>query len=750
MQSEDITVDEVDVLEPDQLSEDEAREQRELIRAKLDGLGSSLSKYRDEAIAGRSSSGIEAEWHDDEESYEGIDNANRELVNNKPTSPEGGSTAQVKGPARSTVFLNITRPYVDAAAAKVADMLLPSEDANFDLLPTPIPEIGILKNDSTQLVSETSGLPLVKTMPGETEKTPYTVGDKVAALEKKALDAVEKAKKRIRDWQVESRYNDEFRMVVEDAAKIGTGILKGPFPVSIRTKVVSRKSGVIQLIVQDKIQPASKRIDPRNFFPDPSCGDNIHNGNYCWEREEASGRALRDLKDQPGYLADAIDEVLQQGPGAKKADDNGYNTLLQDRDTFELWFYYGFVSVDDLEAAGCDCEGAEPTDAIPAIVVMVNDVVIKAMLSPQETGEFPFDVFVWQRQVRRWAGIGVARQIRTPQRILNSATRNMMDNAGLSAGPQIVVKRGTITPADGVWNITPRKLWFASEEAMEKAVTDAITAINIPSMQVELMGIAQFALKMSEDVTGLPMLLQGQQGKAPDTVGGMQIMMTNASSVLRRLARNADSLLIKPHATRYYEWLLVDPDVPDDEKGDASIFAKGATTLVEREINNQMLAQSLQLSLNPAFGISPERALKEYLTANRFNVSKIELTEQEKAAQAEQAKQQPPDPRIVAAQSSIEVANIRRDTEMQKAQASQAESTIELQQRREEAQFDRDQRMQELQMQMQLEMMRMANAQNISLEAIKAQLADTAMKERNKRGMFETEIAIKQKQGTGI
>ena len=42
---------------------------------------------------------------------------------------------------------------------------------------------------------------------------------------------------------------------------------------------------------------------------------------------------------------------------------------------------------------------------------------------------------------------------------------------------------------------------------------------------------------MAEDITGLPLIMQGS-GSAPDTVGGMQMVNNNASTVLRRIARN--------------------------------------------------------------------------------------------------------------------------------------------------------------------------------------------------------------------
>src|SRR6185295_15065825 len=169
---------------------------------------------------------------------------------------------------------------------------------------------------------------------------------------------------------------------------------------------------------------------------------------------------------------------------------------------------------------------------------------------PLDSGEFPYDFMPWKRRAGSPWGSGVARQGRTAQRITTAAVRNMMDNAGISAGGQMVI--GTqIEPADGKWEITPRKLWRFSEDANTDDVRKAMAFFEIPSRQKELREIVIFGQKLMEDSTGLPMLLQGQQGKAPDTVGGMTLLNNNAAAVLRRLARTFDDNITEPHIRRY-------------------------------------------------------------------------------------------------------------------------------------------------------------------------------------------------------
>ena len=119
----------------------------------------------------------------------------------------------------------------------------------------------------------------------------------------------------------------------------------------------------------------------------------------------------------------------------------------------------------------------------------------------------------------------------------------MLDNAGISGGPLIGIRMGAVEPADGKWTLSPRKHYFVKADADVRSIREAIDAIIIPSNQVEMLNIINFSLKVAEDITGLPLDRTGAAGSAPDTVGGMQMVNNNASTVLRRIARNYDDCI---------------------------------------------------------------------------------------------------------------------------------------------------------------------------------------------------------------
>jgi hypothetical protein len=338
---------------------------------------------------------------------------------------------------------------------------------------------------------------------------------------------------------------------------------------------------------------------------------------------------------------------------------------------------------------------------------------------------------VWQRVAGTWTGQGVARQGRVAQDMLNAAGRAMMDNAGLSSGPMIIIRKGAILPADGKWEITARKVWWATEQADQgRSMADAFTSVNIPVMQEELQNIITLANKMMEDSTGISSLLLGQQGTATETVEGMKMLHQNASALLRRLARVFDERVTERHIKRYYEWLLLHG--PDECKGDMNIEAIGSTALVEREIQAMEAMAMLQLSLNPAFGLDPKKAMVEVLKAKRFIADKWTMDPGTQTA-----------PPMIPA---IEVAKIRSGDEQARLALEKDKiiASNTLQKHKIDVDTDRDTvynqslaqrdqssasiRLQELQLKKDLAMLDYSNKNNIALNDVKAQLAMTAMK----------------------
>lgn len=720
---------------------------------RLEKLGESLAGRRDEWVTARTTLGIEKRWMEDVDQYHGRDEANRQAASMMETAEYGGPMLRSQAkPQRSTVFVNITRPKTNAAEARLANMLYPTDDKNWGIKPTPIPMMAKTNGQSA----------LGQPLPSNVTPIAQAVGADPSMQQQQPIDpaqqqpaatsntpndpvmdeAIKKAKamsSEIEDALNECGYNAEGRLLLHDCAVLGTGILKGPIVVNRVRKAwipQSDANGTVHVleIVKEK-KPASERVDPWNVFPDPLCGEDVHNGRGLFERKLYSAKQLRDLAKQPGYLKANIEAVLEEGPqteAAKTVREQRENKegKVDNKSQFELWEYWGEFEPKDLIAAGVDGIDESSVASLSGCVIIVNSQVIKGFLNPIETGDIPYDFMPWERVDGSCWGYGVPRLMRPAQRVLNAAWRQLMDNSGLSVGPQIVLKRGLIKPVDDKWEITGRKLWDCTDESAD--VRQAFQIFEVNGHQQEITGIIELALKFADEESSIPMITQGEKGAAPDTVGGMTILMNSANVVLQRMVKMYDDYITKRHITRYYDWMMAYSDNPDI-KGDFQVDARGSSALLVRDMQSQAILQFGQFQGSAI--ISPmvnwENWIKEVLKTQHIDYSDILKSEDEIKQLANQPPQ--PSPDQIKAQTAVQVAQINSQA---KLETVKIETSGEQQYAHNEllvSQQAHEGRMQELQLQRELEILKYANQNKVNLDSIKADLAKVSMIEGTKR-----------------
>ena len=716
--------------DPEQLLEDIVQEEknREFKHEELrEKLAQVLLKRRNEAVRYRAGLGIETQWAEDQAYYEGEEDGSR-VGFYKGMTIGSPLIAKPKNDFKSKVFLNITRPYVETASSKVIEVLSPVDDRAFSIVPSPIPFAVMGGQEMRGTAIPPEAPPAVGTMVDQNGQpaAPQQIQQQQVekSVEEKLRIAAKGAERWIDDALQECGYNSELRRLVDDSARIGTGVMRGPIP-TVRT---SRKVEGGQFIMVEEIVPESKCISAWNAFPDPACGDDIHKGQYFIEHDNLTEKQVRELMMAPGYIPAAIEKVLEEGPKESAITalvQAPHDAQEQSAKRFHIWYYHGFLAVDDVVAMGCDC--GEIEGGVAAVITIINDTPVKAHLAPLSGGRYPYEFMCWQRTAGSPWGIGVARQIRACQSILNATVRSMMENAGLSSGPQIILGRGSIIPADGSWVITPRKVWLLKPDADIPDVTKAFNAVQIPSIQQELLETVNFVLKMAENVTGLPILLQGQQGPTgvPETVGGMQILVANASGLLRRMARIFDDSITKPHVTAYYEWMMEFGE-DDSIKGDFQVVPRGSSALVIKDMRATFLVQVVpQLIANPNFGIDPARYFKEVAKLNGLEPADVQFTEAE--LQALMSQPPPVDPRVQVAQIRTEGDLKTTEMELTTAQA-RIPRDVDRDRMYVEAENERTKttgvvKMAELQLRRELLIMELAQRDKLSIDTIKAQLS---------------------------
>ena len=811
---------------PDELQGDGPAEPVADAEQQLQDLSLAIAEKRDAAVKARRDSGIEDVWAAAEQAYLCMDDSNRASFANakwaKPTSLNAGLTAEGGGKrdaTKSTAFVRLTPRYVDAGYAKICEIILPVDDKPFSFGPTPDPELVKNQKDKTPVVDEATGQPIMRAAgPNDAQalgqptgdpvppglgapppQVPLTAADMADHLMQLATAAAEKAQTRVYDWMVECKYPAEMRKVIFDAARIGAGVLKGPFPTMHREQALTTVNGQRLLQSVDKVVPAVKWIDPWNFFPDGACGEDIYDGDYCFERDfltEGKLKALKRQKDQSGkciYLSAQIDKVLAEGPGKCKLGD-GENPAVRHGDgRYEVWYMTGTLTRQDMQAAaavGLEDLPDELQDVF-AIVTMVNDSVIRVTINPLDSGKFGYHAMPWSRRAGHWAGVGIAEQVTLPQAMVNAGTRSLLNNGGLSSGIQIIMDQMMIVPADTDWKITPNKIWYKADGANMDDVRKAFMSVEFPNVGNAMMTIIQYGFKLAEEACNIPLVAQGQvNADTPDTFGAVELHNSNANTLLRSIAYAVDDHITERVVHEFYEYLLLDPNVPDDEKGDFNINARGSIAMVEKAIQERTMLQAGQMTQNPAYGIDPKKWFAEYWKTKRLDPRKIQFSAEDLAKMQSQAPPPPlplqleqlkgqnalqllqakgqqdlqatqqemqheqqmlqtggATPQASAAMARIASTRIKAESDQAiQASRSQAETAYAAAQ----AQIARDNaaaRHQEILDKRELAILEYSLKNNQTLTQVKADLAKTAMQEQTKRQLAQADIALSQSEG---
>lgn len=741
------------VEESPQLAAMRKAQQRDQKMARVASIANEVNAYIASAVSAREGSGVEARWRDDLTYYYGdskVAMAVRGITDQAQASKALTGKDEERG-TRSTISVNITRPKVNAAFARLSDMMLPVDDRNFAIEPTPVAQLAADADPNA-----------LKAAPGGKVVTANELALKKTEVAKAACKLMQQE---IDDNLTECDFNAEARKMLFEAVCLGTGVIRGPVASSrIEKAWIDDGQGNWTMRAVENLVPESRHIPIWNFYPDPACNGNVKNARFIVERDEYNARMLRDLRDQPGYIKESVDLCLSQKPGPIRRQKSEVE-LVQgsyrpgDSEMYEVYHVTCDMTkgqLDDLGVQGVggwkmvEVDGQTVKRPVPlkdecredpvgACVVICNGYPIKAYLNPLKSGDHGYQVYCYEPVHGQVFGIGISFLVRSPQRVLSTAWRMVMDNAAMTVGGLVVVDKTCIEPADDVWDLYGGKVFYKVKGLNDGGkVEEAFKVFNMDSHLDQLEKIIMLAIKFAEDETSLPSLMEGNQGSAPDTVGGMTLLMNSANVVLKVLAKRYDDCITKPHIAGYYEWHML-YSKKSEIKGDFNVMARGSSHLVVRDLERQSLLGFMQYLQNPTLAIFFKNGgydgLRKVAEANHITPDDVLCSEEQAPDLFKQFQQ-------AQAQAAQAAAGGKA--------GPQADPVALKKMDQEDRERDRDFQREMKQMEMNIQMMKLATEKDMTLEQVKAALAGQVMKQQHESSMQNKEVAVKERLGSGI
>ena len=606
----------------DQSVTDEERERQR----RIDELGHALRQEFDEAEKHRYER--EVEWLKDLRQYKG------------QYDPE--VLARIH-PKRSKAFIRLTRSKVRSTDARMADMLFPAGDKNWTLRETPVPSM------DPQLVEEYRQVILARD--GEVDQE---------ALDKALADVAKERcaamTKEIEDQLAEGNYPAVARDVLHSGHLFGTGILKAPLvEQKVRKRWAKRVlgNGATVYVGDEEVQakPFFQARPVWNIYPDPYA-NTLEECEFIWERHVMTKHDVRKLAKRPGFDAQRINEYLRTHSKGNilqlkhfeaelrtiSGTKSGLGSPANKYEVLERW---GYLDGQRLRELGVDVPEQQLDREFEAVLWLLGDVVIKVTLNPFEQESRPYKFYYFEKDETSIWGVGIPSLMRDPQYLFNASVRMMVDNAAMSAGPQVEVNEDLLAEDEDVESLDPFRIWLRRGRGAD-AAQPALRVYQIDSKVTEFMQLAKLFQEFGDETTSIPRFVYGQPGagQVSKTVGGLSMLMGQANITLKDVVKNWDDGITTPFITDMYNWNMQFNE-KDNIKGDYEIVARGSTSLVAKELRSQALDAFAASTANPldAPYVKRGQLLKERAVALDLNPDTF-VKEEEEVQQQQMMEQQ--------------------------------------------------------------------------------------------------------------
>lgn len=578
--------------------------------------------------------------------------------------------------------VNIIRDKCNLAMAQTITNQFAAGDKNWALKAPPVCDLD--EDDiATALQAMQAAMPQQPPQPGQPPPPPPPL----PTIDEIVVFKADLMEKEIENHLIGTKYGMEMRRAMTDRVVLGTGILKGPKNVGYQKKIYVKqptsdgKMIRVPKFVEQKV-PCIYRVNPWFFFPDDTATE-ARQAEDSIEVHPMTKTELRELSARPGFMSDQVELCIKEEPHQYTNSPfndpayltQGINTL---KNKYLVLEYHGPIKKSELEVMGVVSLIDDPNDEIYGEVWVCNSRVIRIDLEDIEgCHRIPYKMCVWEADPATPFGFGIPMLARDQQRVVNETYKMILDNAGISAGPQVIIDTTLIKPADGGMACTPWKVWYSTEFGAD--VTKAIQFF-IPQNAFEgLSQLLSMAREFADTESNIQSLIGGgiQSPQAGGSATGLMIMNQNATAPLFFKAEEWDDNITYPIIEDMYDWEM-QYNPKEEIKGDYEIDVRTSTSYLRGQIEQQKLetlSQEIAQGSPVAKYINMDDLQMARLAGMKLPYRGIVKSPQQVAADEAKAPPPPPDPNLIKAQAEMQKVQLdaqRLEFEKQKHDSDQA------------------------------------------------------------------------------
>lgn len=477
----------------------------------------------------------------------------------------------------SRAFVNLTRPRIEHAIARIYEIMRPEGELPFTIDPTPAPDMPmIVAMLSTQGASQE-----------DIEK----------AVKIKAEQGAQQLTRYTADGMDETKWPKKFHTLLNDMATYGTGVMIGPLAAPSKKTPKASLRGLGE--EGNLMRPEMEVVSPLRFYPAPG-STSIEECPWAIIYNVIDKTTLSEfVKQEDLFDTEAVKDIISNGGDGNWIPEKWETDILMASNNdesgpngkFVLLRRWGYLSGQDLRDIGQDVGDDELFDQVMADVWVIAGKVISLRISNLFRDRLPFYACSMFENPESIFGVGIAEAMFDSQDSFNACERALADNMAFScAGPitQLISSR-LLDPKDAS-KIVPKAVIRLKDSELRGGDGRAVFFDYTQSHINELLAKQDRIMAQIQEQTGIPNALMGLGGEGTHnrTSTGAALQFNNAITPLKGIVMRLENDLIIPMIEKFKEFFESNEGYVVE--GDFKISPRGVSGLMAREIMSQKIA----------------------------------------------------------------------------------------------------------------------------------------------------------------
>ena len=515
--------------------------------------------------------------------------------------------------SKSKAYPRLTRVKVLSVLSRLMNLMFPGNEKNWELTASPSPdmdpeEVHRVIEEMMQADMDAGAQPEPPSRETVRRAVQRLAQQRAAELEVEIDDQLQEI-----GGDQSMDYISMIRQVIRSGVLYGVGVIQGPYVSEKEVTVWDiGEDGMPAVETQSTFRPVFEFLPVWDFYPDMTART-LHEMDGHFTRKVLSRSQMRDLMRRQEFIKGQIKKILSRHPqGNFKAQsfETELRNLGNDKQTigdeassdssprYEVIIWHGPVSGETLHTAGVDVPEDARHEDIDATIWMVENTVIRADVNPWRAMGREVRMthtFVFDEDDTSPVGNGLPNIMRDSQMSICAATRMLLDNASIVAGPMLEINTELLEPGQDTSEVAPYRIWLREGTGQEAALP-AVRDISLNAHMQELLQVIELFMRFVDQETfvgpGAGGEMQGRAVSEPmRTAAGASMLRADAALPFKDVVRNFDGLTqsVLMSLVQFNEAFN-----PKIQPGDYNVIARGATSLIAKEVRGMQVDQLAQ------------------------------------------------------------------------------------------------------------------------------------------------------------